>query len=267
MDSDRISRQSFLGPKASKAISSAVVGIVGLGGGGSHVVQQLAHIGFQRFELFDADVIEESNLNRLVGATALDVKNSMPKVKIAERVILGLQDRVEINANFSTWQEKFRCLQRCHIVFGCLDSFLGREELERFTRRYMLSYIDIGMDVVIGSDGKPVVGGQVILSTPGLPCMRCMGFLSNELLKREAERYGDAGPRPQVVWMNGILASAAVGLAVDLLTDWTGSLRQAVYLEYDGRKSTLVNRRGIKTEGICEHYSLEEVGEPVFREL
>jgi hypothetical protein len=36
----------------------------------------------------------------------------------------------------------------------------------------------------------------------------------------EAEKYGAAGSRPQVVWPNGVLASTAVGLAVQLLTPW-----------------------------------------------
>jgi molybdopterin/thiamine biosynthesis adenylyltransferase len=49
------------------------VGLAGLGGGGSHIVQQLAHIGFQRFVVYEGDVVEESNLNRLVGATSIDV--------------------------------------------------------------------------------------------------------------------------------------------------------------------------------------------------
>jgi ThiF family len=58
------------------------VGLAGLGGGGSHIVQQLAHIGFQRFVVYDGDVVEESNLNRLVGATSIDVPAETPKLYI-----------------------------------------------------------------------------------------------------------------------------------------------------------------------------------------
>ena len=36
--------------------------------------------------------------------------------------------------------------------------------------------------------------------------MRCMAIVTEEYLKEEAGRYGDAGPRPQVVWPNGVLA-------------------------------------------------------------
>ncbi len=69
----RYNRQSFLGPESEEIIDQAVIGVVGLGGGGSHVVQQLAHIGFRNFVLCDPDYISKSNLNRLVGGTLADV--------------------------------------------------------------------------------------------------------------------------------------------------------------------------------------------------
>jgi hypothetical protein len=54
-----------------------------------------------------------------------------------------------------------------------------------------------------------------------------MGFLTDELLTQEAARYGDAGGRPQVIWSNGVLCSAAVGIIVDLLTGWSGRTGKA----------------------------------------
>ena len=48
MSVDRYSRQSFLGPDSEALISRCTIGVPGLGGGGSHVIQQLAHVGFQQ---------------------------------------------------------------------------------------------------------------------------------------------------------------------------------------------------------------------------
>src|SRR5205814_9026266 len=48
--------------------------------------------------------------------------------------------------------------------------------------------------------------------------MKCLGFLTEENLRQEANQYGAAGGRPQVVWANGILASLAVGILVDMAT-------------------------------------------------
>jgi tRNA A37 threonylcarbamoyladenosine dehydratase len=66
MSTDRYSRQSFLGPDSVGRIARCTVGVPGLGGGGSHIIQQLAHIGFQRYVIYDGDIVEDSNLNRLV---------------------------------------------------------------------------------------------------------------------------------------------------------------------------------------------------------
>ena len=55
------------GPEGHKRIASSRVAIVGLGGIGSIVAQQLAHLGVQDVVLIDDDPIEDTNLNRLVG--------------------------------------------------------------------------------------------------------------------------------------------------------------------------------------------------------
>jgi hypothetical protein len=267
MGKNRYVRQSFLGPDAEAAIARCKVGVVGLGGGGSHVVQQLAHIGFQHYVIFDDDVVEESNLNRLVGGLASDVVAAIPKVDVATRMIRGLQPDADIRVCPCRWQEMPERLRECQIVFGCVDSYKGREELEVACRRYLMHYIDIGMDVH-GTE-KPVIGGQVILSSPGGLCMKCMGFLTEEKLKTEALRYGDAGDRPQVVWPNGVLASTAIGLAVDLITNWTRRERSHAYLVYDGNAMTVnesVTLRNLR-QIVCPHHPVGDAGDVVLREL
>ena len=267
MSKDRYSRQSFLGPNAEELISRCTIGVPGLGGGGGHIVQQLAHIGFQRYVLYDYDLVEESNLNRLVGAELTDALAETPKLHLAKKMIYGLQPNAIIQGFACKWQEKPEPLRECQIVVGCVDSYKGREELEIASRRYLMHYIDIGMDV--HGKERPVIGGQIIQSSPGGPCMRCMGFLTDEKLAAEAARYGDAGHRPQVIWPNGVLASTAVGLAVDLVTNWTHNNRSHAYLAYDGNEGTLKESLTLRNRvnKPCPHYPDIEVGDPVLIEL
>jgi hypothetical protein len=243
--------------------------IVGLGGGGSHIVQQLAHIGWERYRLFDSDVVEKSNLNRLVNGTRQDSLLGTPKVEVAERTIARLTDTAEILAHRGRWQDRPELLRGCDIVFGCVDSFAERRELEVACRRYLIPYIDIGMDVHQVGEEAPRMAGQVILSMPEGPCMFCLGFLNEERLAREAEEYGTAGPRPQVVWPNGILASSAVGIAVDLVTGWTRRKNQVFYLSYDGNTGLLTPHVRLRClpGGPCPHYSPVGVGDPIFRPI
>ncbi len=256
-------RQSFLGADLDEVLNNCVIGVVGLGGGGSQIVQQLAHIGFKRYALYDYDTVEDTNLNRLIGATELDVELKSPKMAIAIRLIRGLHQDASIIPVYKKWQEEPLHLKTCDIIFGCLDGYQNRSELEALARRAMIPYIDIGMDVGKVENEPPRMSGQVIASIPGLPCMRCYGFLNESVLAEEAKAYGAAGVRPQVVWPNGVLASTAVGLAMNLLTNWTEKCeKQLIYYEYDGNKGTI--KPHLKTEirfESCTHYEPHNVGD------
>ncbi|WP_457324405.1 HesA/MoeB/ThiF family protein, partial [Roseateles sp. P5_E11] len=204
-------RQSFLGAKSEQDLKRAKVGVIGLGGGGSHVVQQLAHLGVSNYVLVDPDTIDETNLNRLVGGTLEDVKRGTLKVDIAERMIRAVVADASIGAHPTQWQEAAKELQTCDVLIGCLDAVAAKDQLDKFCQRFLIPYIDIGMDVHKVGAGF-LISGQVVLITPGSPCLRCMGLVTEEALAQEARNYGAAGGKPQVVWPNGVLASTAVGL-------------------------------------------------------
>ncbi len=121
--------------------------------------------------MYDGDHAEESNLNRLVIATEADVAAGRPKVEAARERILGVRSGAKIEAFTCRWQERPEPLRRCDLIFGCVDSFAERAELEASCRRYLIPYLDIGMDVHQAGDEPPVMGGQVILSMPDGPCM------------------------------------------------------------------------------------------------
>jgi molybdopterin-synthase adenylyltransferase len=262
---DRQTRQSFLGTQAPQMFANCLVALVGLGGGGSHVAQQLAHIGFLHVQLYDGDTIELSNLNRLIGASFNDVQNRAKKVDIARRLMLSVNPNMKIESVASNWQLAAQSIREADVIVSCLDSYAARQDIEATARRFLIPLLDIGMDVHL-IDGKPHISGQAILSLPGGPCMKCLGFLTEENLQKEAEQYGAAGGRPQVVWANGVLASIAVGLLVDLLTGWNGLSPRGEYLHFDGN-THLVSRspRLEFAPRTCSHFPSGEVGDPVFQ--
>lgn len=260
-----LDRQSFLGSGSEASLADCLIGIVGLGGGGSHVAQQLAHVGIGSFVLVDPDVIRDINLNRLVGGTWTDVKNAVPKVEIARRVILGVQPRAEVTDIRQQWQTAADYLKCCDVIVGGLDSVRAKDELDGFCRRYLIPYIDMGMDVH-GQAGRHLISGQVVLSTPGLPCLRCLHIVTENSLAREAANYGAAGGKPQVVWPNGVLASTAVGLLMQLLTPWHAKPMDGAYLEYDGNLGVMTSSHRFEHAASreCPHYPADERGDPSF---
>ena len=59
------------------------IGIVGIGGTGSAVCEQLIRLGVGKLTIIDGGIFEKSNVNRVYGATVFD--ENLPKVNIAAR--------------------------------------------------------------------------------------------------------------------------------------------------------------------------------------
>lgn len=266
--STKYSRQSFLGVGSQTKIEETEIAVIGYGGGGSHVVQQLLHIGFRKIKVFDSDCVEDSNTHRLVGINyPLDVYDSLPKIELAKRMAQNIQGDCVIQTFKTSWQENADQIRTCKIVMGCVDSFDQRDQLETFCRRYSIYYIDIGMGVKIHKGDPPQMAGQVILSSPLGPCMRCLGFITDDKLNDDRSDYGDAGPQPQVIWTNGVLASLAVGIAVELVTCWTDQHRKVIYLSYNanlGEVETHPRLKYLKSMK-CHHHV--EIGPAKFIDL
>lgn len=73
---------------------------------------------------------------------------------------------------------------------------------------------------------------------------------------------------PQVIWANGVIASAAVGIVVDIITGWTKTFPNVIYLQYDGNSNTLMPHKRIEYMDLsanCPHYPIENVGDPMFK--
>lgn len=261
------SRQQFLGEDSEQILRDTRATVVGLGGGGSHIAQQLAHLGVGHIRLIDPQRIDASNLNRLIGATALDVEQETPKVEIARRLIKGIRPWIKVEVAQSEWQAAASLIKDSHILFGCVDGYMQRSYLEAAARRYCLPYIDIGMDVTKLEERHYAVAGQMIVSLPGRPCMRCLGFLTQQRLDKEEDDYGDAGINPQVVWTNGTLASLAVGAFVRLVCPWAPFKYDYEWLELDGNSQHVTSSKqpDYMPKQPCTHYNKSDVGDPFFK--
>lgn len=269
MTDDRdFSRQSFLGAYAEELLADVRVTIVGLGGGGSHIAQQLAHVGVGHFRLIDPDNIEPSNLNRLIGATKADVDQATAKVDITERTIKGIRPWASVKTAEAKWQETDHLIRDTNVLFGCVDGYQQRDYLEMAARRFGIPYIDVGMDVTKIGPEFFAVAGQMIMTLPGHPCMRCLGFLTSDKLAKEENRYGDVGINPQVVWTNGTLASLAVGAFMKLVTPWFANTESFTWLELDGNNQTVTaseQPQYFPRQPQCPHHGgADGLGDPFF---
>jgi len=224
--SERFDRQiALFGRKGQEKIFGTRVAVVGVGGVGSHVVQQLALLGIRSFALIEPEELDETNRNRFVGARHDDPIPGTPKLVIAARVIAGIEPEASIDQvpRSLVTEEAFEVIKDADVVFGCLDGDGARLILTELCAAHSRRYIDIASDVIPGD--PPEWGCRVVTSWDTGGCCVCLEEIDlNEArlqiagpAESEQQRaiYGIpvsalAGGGPSVVSVNGIAASIAV---------------------------------------------------------
>lgn len=243
--SDILARQALaFGDALNHDLKQMRVGVVGCGGTGSAVAMLLARLGVGQIALFDHDIAEATNLNRLHGATQSDVDAMTSKVRIAANNIaqMGLGVRA-IPFDFWVGDERNRdALRSCDVIFGCTDDHDGRMFLNRFAYYYLLPVIDMGLAIEI-TDTKPpeirTLEGRVTVLGPGNTCLVCAELVVPEIARAEALRrqtpdeyekqkheayvLGEGNPAPAVVTFTTELACMAVNELLQRLQGFRGA--------------------------------------------
>lgn len=162
-----------LGPAGQRRLSYLRVGVVGLGGTGSQVVQQLAHLGVRDFCLVDDDRVDRTNLPRLAGAAWWDTYLRTRKSRVARRLIrrLGGRPRVDRYGELRS-AGVLSALRQVDLIIGCVDNDGARLVVSELAAAHLVPYLDVGVGVETGSQ-PPQIGGRVSFYLPGGPCLAC----------------------------------------------------------------------------------------------
>lgn len=245
------------------------VGVVGLGGTGSPVAEQLCRLGVGHLSLFDGDTLDATNVNRVYGSTLPDEGNY--KVDIAKKHLerIGFGTKVDAYPNHTTEESTARALRDCDVVFGCTDKEIPRAILVQLSLRYLIPVFDMG--VLIDSENGVIRGvhGRVTTLLPGEACLFCRGRISTERMRietlseadREAQIRDGYAPElediaPAVIPFTSATASAAMGEFLHRLTGFMGSERQSseVLLALD-QSRIRTNRLESREECMCGEQS------------
>ncbi|MBC9880871.1 ThiF family adenylyltransferase [Bradyrhizobium sp. INPA01-394B] len=224
------------------------VAVVGTGGTGSVVTQQLAYLGVRNFLLIDPDTVERTNLNRTVGATPRDIGNA--KVAVAQRLIHSLRPDATVQSLVADVVDEAiaKELTAVDFIFCCTDSHASRHLINQVSYQYGIPAIDMG--VAIDATGAAVrFAGHVKGLTAQEPCLWCLGQLDSRQVREEmmtveqekADPYflGRSGVvQPAVISINSTVASAAVTMFLSIITGLDAPAR---YLVYDGNRQRLAS--------------------------
>lgn len=259
-----------IGAKAEAKLASAAVAVIGLSGGGSHVCQQLAHLGIGRIVPIDGEDVADVNLGRMVGSTPKDVGKR--KTDVMVRLIRSIDPGVSVEPvpRHFPHPETLSALKGVDVVVACVDSFLVRADINTFCRRHHLPLIDIGLGIETKDDRLLSAHGQLIVVTPDSACLRCGPLLSDEVLEKERrerppgyDRNRNAPGDPQVVSMNGTLGSEAVNAVLDFISGYAAGKRGAGWWLYDGRGGQLTLCDPARPRAACPACAEAGHGDPI----
>lgn len=237
---ERDARQAdVLGDEGNATLKKLRVAVVGAGGTGSHVAVALAYLGVTDVLVLDDDLVEMTNLNRLVTATAADI--GAPKNLVARRRIRDVDTGIRVVAlpELSP-QGAHPELDDVDLIIGCVDHDGPRDRLNQIAINTATPYIDIatGIDT---TTTPPTLGGRVVFVTPTGPCLHCLRELDpievSRWTKDEHQQaldrqhgYGSPGSAPSVVHLNGLAVYAAIA---ELVAWISGHRLPAQFLDID----------------------------------
>jgi hypothetical protein len=259
----------FLGAAGQAQLQSARIAVVGLGGVGSMVVQDLSRLGVGELVLIDSDRLEESNLSRVVTATHSDIAVAPPKTDLASRYARAVNPQVKCEAILDdvAFADVADRLVTCDFIFLCADTMRARLVVNALVNQHLIPGVQIGSKIVASKDGSSLEHFYSVVRQmrPGRGCMWCNGLISASRLAIEekseedwrAQNYGTESPNPSVITLNGIGASRA---SHDFLLDFVATDLQrpdSAYSMYDVTKAAWL-KTNLRRDLDCTECSADE---------
>lgn len=258
----RFDRQErFFGAEGQRKLERLKVAIVGVGGIGTHVVQQLAYLGVGHggsgnLGLIDSEQLDLTNRNRYIGSWHDDPIPGSSKVALAHRLVSLIDPSIRVIecAKDLRSAEAFELIKGSDVAIGCLDGDGARMVFNELCLAYQVPFLDLATDIQSGA--RFLYGGRVFTrwEPQERGCLVCMGEIdaamaTQELSNPDARRdrnalYGvdrdelDASG-PSVVSLNGVIASLGV---TELLCGVTGLRPATRFLNFRGHQSTVARR-------------------------
>lgn len=219
------------GADLQRSLGELRVTIVGCGGTGSAVAEQVTRLGVRRLHLIDADTLSESNLTRVYGSAPADVGRPKAEILAAHVRRIAPDAAVTTTTGMLTMEPVARRAVASDVIFGCTDDNAGRLVLSRLAAYYLTPVFDCG--VLISSTSTGMITGidaRVTVMTPGQGCLVCRDRIdlrraASELMtpternRLAAEGYapGLPGTEPAVITYTTLVAALAAGELLERL--------------------------------------------------
>lgn len=217
--------------EATETLKVAKVAIVGLGGTGSYILDQLAKTPIGEIHLFDGDTFKQHNAFRSPGAPSREtLELAPPKVEYFQGIYASMRRGIVAHATFIDAQTVVE-LSKMDFVFIALDNDAARHLIVQHLESADVSFIDVGMGLSVQ---EGAIGG-ILRATLSTPNQRAHVHDRQLLPFRPADDEDVYGENIQVADLNALNAAMAVMRWKKLV---------GFYVDYEGEHHSLLTLDG-----------------------
>ena len=239
-----------------------VISIIGVGGLGSVVAEHLIHMGFHEINLIDPDVLEMSNLNRVVGAYYEDAQQKRYKVDVVRRHLTNINPKATVVACKRDVHDKEAesVLALSDWMIVATDNHSSRLRAQELSVKYFVPLLSLGVNISVKGNKIEDMSGEVITARVGdYLCLQCLNRINP--IKVASEQHPDQGIRealvkrgyvtgkdikePAVKTLNTFLATMAVEVLVNQYTEARRHVPVLVY-ENNGYMGMYEDRESVE---------------------
>lgn len=258
------------GPNVQRLLRCLHVGVVGVGGTGSPVVEMLVRLGVGTISVFDGDTFDPTNVNRVYGSNVKDGDRNKAAISAAHVKEIGLGTVVRTYPRHITEEEIAKRLRGCDVVFGCTDRHAPRGILVQLALRYLIPVFDMGVKIDAPEMVIRGIIGRVTTIMPGEACLFCRERITSKMIELESlspeewQVMADEGYAPQiegnspaVIPFTTAVAAQAVSEFLHRLTGFMGDERhssEVLMFFHEGAIRT--NRTPSGAECLCSQQAL-----------
>ena len=162
---------------ANKKLESGNVGILGVGGTGSYVLDQVAKTPVPEIHLFDGDVFYNHNAFRCPGAASIeDLQAKLKKVHYLSG-LYGKMRKGIVPHDCYVDETNVELLRELAFVFICIDKGKAKQVIVEKLEEWGKSFVNVGMGVQLSDDkllGHDHGDHEYARKTRSFPTKRCV---------------------------------------------------------------------------------------------
>ncbi len=239
-----------------------VISIVGVGGLGSIIAEHLIHMGFHEINLIDPDILEVSNLNRVVGAYYKDAQQQRSKVEVVKRHLTNINPNASVEAYKKDVhdEEMESVLALSDWMIVATDNHSSRLKAQQLSVQYFVPLLSVGVNITVKGSKIEDMSGEVITARVGdYLCLSCLNRINptkvaserhpdqtiREALVKRGYVTGQDIKEPAVKTLNTFVATMAVEVLINQYTEARRHVPVLVY-ENNGSMSLYEDRESVR---------------------